>query len=760
MPRAVASVTRKVVTTVPEYDFRSLSPIDFERLTGDILNADLGLALQGYAPGRDQGIDLRQVETNGTVTVVQCKHYLDSSWSTFLRAVRKEAGRGQELKADRYLFTTSRALTPPQQDEVVETLKPLGVTHESVWDRGRLNAALSRHSDVERRHPKLWLSSTGVLEMILHAGRWQRGEATLDRVRDRAKFWVHTTAYDEALNVLDREGVCVVYGPPGVGKTFLAEMVLLAAAAEGWNVVHVSGNIEDAWGALRTDGTNQIFYYNDFLGEVQLQVDKSEPTELAHFIERVRVFRGHKRLIMTTREQILQEGTNEYDALQDRLDVAALGMRMKQYPARVRAEILFNHLYFSMPQEDREHIALDNRIATIVEHPAYNPRLIETALATSARGTADEKLAAIAQALDHPDRLWKTSFQKLPPLSRQILLVMATLPGGAWPLRLIQSLVATDDLMGWPSALQSLESTWIGISGQRADRHIAFANPSCRDYVLTLLDDAPVAENAVEHVSSLDQVASLTRSAGLLPDITSPMHRTGTQRPELAHALMSRREQLMELTRGRADADRPGAQLADSVQLLREAAAMVAVYGTESDTDWLMGHIQSLVESVEYESAVRLSGAFLLAEALAGLQSRDPGQRDVLAGKLVMGAIRGMQSSRDLDAYEALPQDLKTPAVEEAARESARRVLAEESSHLLHNVEDADWIRVGAAEIDQRAAWYQLNVNIGPLLDKASELEALEDQASPWPSTEGASEAMSLADDAETIRDVFSRFNH
>src|SRR5580700_860310 len=135
--------TRKVGMTLPDYDFRALSPIDFEHLTRDVLNADLKLSLQGYAPGPDQGIDLRQVAADGTVTVVQCKHYLDSSWSTFMRAVRKEAERGLGLGASRYLFVTSRALTPHQQDEIVEALRPMGVTHDHVWGRESLNEALS-----------------------------------------------------------------------------------------------------------------------------------------------------------------------------------------------------------------------------------------------------------------------------------------------------------------------------------------------------------------------------------------------------------------------------------------------------------------------------------------------------------------------------------------------------------------------------------------------------------------------------------------
>jgi hypothetical protein len=741
---------------VPDYDFRTLSPVDFEHLARDVLNADLGLTLQGYTPGRDQGIDLRQVAADGAVTVVQCKHYLDSSWSTFMRAVRREGTRGQELHADRYVFVTSRGLTPPQQDEVVGALRSLGVKHDHVWGRDMLNAALSRHPDVERRNVKLWLSSAGVLDTLLNAGRWQRGEATLDEVRDHAKLWVHTAAYDEVLNVLDHEGACIVYGPPGTGKTFLAEMVLLSAVAEGWSAVHISGDIEDAWRALLPNDTNQIFYYNDFLGESELQVaSKNEPTQLAKFIIRIRRFREHKRLIMTTREQILWQAGNEYDALCDLLgDPQQLGVRLDKYPTRVRAEILFNHLYFSdMPQTDRERIALDNRIVGIIDHAAYNPRLIESALRFTIRGSADEKLEAIKKALDYPDRLWRSSFRMLSPLCQQVLLTMATLPARAWPLHMIRELVITNDRLGWRLALLSLESTWINVTGQPSDRYVAFANPSCRDYLLGVLDDAAVAEDQVERIRSLEQIVSLTRSAALLTDTASPV-----QRPELANAMRSRRDWLAELVRSRADADCEGLVAGESIQILRDAAAMLTVYGRESDTNWLMKRIQSLIESVGYSLAIDPLDSFILSEFLMQLASEAPERRERLAEKLVIEAINAIQTSRELDAYEMLLHELRTSAVQEAARQRASEVLAAEADHLLHDADDPRVVRIGAADIEQRAQWYSLEVNIGPLLDRAIELQAGEAQVSPWPNSEDDLEPIASTDDATDISQIFSRF--
>ena len=42
-----------------DYDFRSLSPHDFELLCRDILQKPLGVQLESFTAGRDCGIDFR-----------------------------------------------------------------------------------------------------------------------------------------------------------------------------------------------------------------------------------------------------------------------------------------------------------------------------------------------------------------------------------------------------------------------------------------------------------------------------------------------------------------------------------------------------------------------------------------------------------------------------------------------------------------------------------------------------------------------------
>ena len=41
------------------YDFLPLSPLDFEELVRDLLQAELNIRLESFGPGTDKGIDFR-----------------------------------------------------------------------------------------------------------------------------------------------------------------------------------------------------------------------------------------------------------------------------------------------------------------------------------------------------------------------------------------------------------------------------------------------------------------------------------------------------------------------------------------------------------------------------------------------------------------------------------------------------------------------------------------------------------------------------
>ncbi|AMY12472.1 hypothetical protein LuPra_05748 [Luteitalea pratensis] len=54
-----------------DYDFRSLSPHDFELLSRDVPQTVLGVRLESFTTGRDSGIDFRY-RGGGINLIVQC----------------------------------------------------------------------------------------------------------------------------------------------------------------------------------------------------------------------------------------------------------------------------------------------------------------------------------------------------------------------------------------------------------------------------------------------------------------------------------------------------------------------------------------------------------------------------------------------------------------------------------------------------------------------------------------------------------------
>lgn len=176
---------------MPNYDFKSLSPTEFERLTRDLLQAEWGVTLETFMEGRDEGIDLRLFAADGRTTVVQAKHYARSGYPKLLSALREEVDKVQRLAPDRYVIATSVEVSPGRKREIAALFD---ATHErDVYGRDDLNNLLGLHPDVEKRNLALWAPSTPVLEAVLDSSARQardaaeRGAAAAEETRDIAR---------------------------------------------------------------------------------------------------------------------------------------------------------------------------------------------------------------------------------------------------------------------------------------------------------------------------------------------------------------------------------------------------------------------------------------------------------------------------------------------------------------------------------------------------------------------------------------------
>ena len=73
--------------------YEELSDHDFELFVADLFGTVENERYEVFARGPDLGIDLRHEHKNGTLDVIQCKHYIHSSMSDLRAAARKEAHR-------------------------------------------------------------------------------------------------------------------------------------------------------------------------------------------------------------------------------------------------------------------------------------------------------------------------------------------------------------------------------------------------------------------------------------------------------------------------------------------------------------------------------------------------------------------------------------------------------------------------------------------------------------------------------------------
>jgi hypothetical protein len=374
-----------------------------------------------------------------------------------------------------------------------------------------LDGLLSRFPAIERANFKLWLTSSSVIERVLHNAEICQTEFEVDRIRRKLPLFVQSDAFPRAMKMLDEGRIVIISGVPGIGKTTLAEMLLYSHLEQGYEPVVIRAEIAEGQKFYRPEA-KRLFYYDDFLGQSFLYdrpeyLGRNQDAALIEFMEAVRAS-AQARFILTTREHILStalqmsERFAQSGIIRDRCI-----LELRDYSFAHKARILYNHLYFSPLRPAYKRAVLERDFfLKIIKHEHFNPRLIEW-LSTEAR-TRDvpprKYRAYITRLLQSPHDIWNHAFRnQISNAARRLLLASYTLGESIsvtdlepvfislhrYSAAKYQRATAPGDFR---FALQEMDGAFLVYNSGVA----SFLNPSVREFVASvILDDSDTAHD-------------------------------------------------------------------------------------------------------------------------------------------------------------------------------------------------------------------------------------------------------------------------
>ncbi|WP_295938438.1 restriction endonuclease [uncultured Alistipes sp.] len=478
------------------YDFNNiLSPLDFEYLAKDVLSRDLGVELTSFAEGKDKGVDLRYSKNGDRSIIVQCKRKNKIDF----KELEAEKDKIEKLNPDKYFLVISNDLSPVMMDRIRELFKKWMSGDECIYTKSRINDLLNLHSDIERKHYKLWLNSSTVFGDIINQDLYERAKSLINDIARSYKYYVKNPSFDKAVEILNGHRFLIISGVPGIGKTTLAKLLLWEYLQENYEIIEIKKVSDGERVLIEESDSKQVFYFDDFLGENFLKYDVIEGRsyDLLQFINRV-INNKNKILIMTTREYILTQAKERYEKLNtDELNLYKYTLDLDTYTKRIRAQILYNHLYYSeIPIDYIQSLITKKTYKRIINHKNYSPRIIEHMTVKLSNATPEDYPSLFINSLNFPYSIWDRAFNSqitdgakytlylLLSIGNQILLSEFHNAFEHYYKNIAKNGIQISPL-DLKDYLRELEGCFISIRITSASNHvIEFQNPSIKDFLL------------------------------------------------------------------------------------------------------------------------------------------------------------------------------------------------------------------------------------------------------------------------------------
>ena len=365
-------------------NYANLNDVEFEYLCQDIMQKKLNVELRRFARGKDGGIDLAD-DVHTKNIIVQVKHYMASSVSQLISTLKDEVEKVAKISPKEYYICCSKELSPQKVNEIYQLFSSYMSSTSNIITLNEIDDFLNDPVNIEvfKKHYKLWIESTGILQDIGNTNVFIDCETLLADIENEKNLFVKTSAYASALKCLQDNKTLFITGNPGVGKTITSKMLVLHHAAIGYRV-RFSTNVSDLdelkKSLSRNPDIKEIILVDDCFGQAYFNMKESQNAELLSLISYVNASQN-KLLILNSRITILKEAKERKPELLKCFE----GKQCKVYILDMtaidiveKAKIFYNHISFNgMHKEYFAEIKKEKRYYSIIKHQNYTPRIIE-----------------------------------------------------------------------------------------------------------------------------------------------------------------------------------------------------------------------------------------------------------------------------------------------------------------------------------------------------------------------------------------------
>ena len=334
-------------------NYGNLNDVEFEYLCQDIMQEKLGVEIHRFAAGCDGGIDLcDNVHTKNVI--VQVKHYHKSNVEQLMSSLKKELKKVKALNPKHYYICCSKSLIPMKIEEIYNLFFDFMDSPSNVVTLDDIDSFLISEENINvlKKHYKLWIESTGVLQSIVNGETFIDCEVLLSSIERDKKFFVQTQAFYKALHYLENNKTLFIVGNPGVGKTITSKMLVLYYAAIKYKVRYTT-NTTDLQSLKKSisqsPNEKEIILIDDCFGQAYFQMKDSQNEELLSIIKYINLS-TNKRLILNSRVTIYQEARERSLELVKSFDndeYKVYVIDMNNISNIEKAKILYNHLSFN-----------------------------------------------------------------------------------------------------------------------------------------------------------------------------------------------------------------------------------------------------------------------------------------------------------------------------------------------------------------------------------------------------------------------------